>query len=64
MKFGNENIKIIPLLYIAFVLCTTGLPLYSSGFIFMKPRKKLEIVKEGKNLTGMGRNLMIIERGK
>lgn len=36
LKFSFQNIKIIPLLYIAFVLCTTGLPLYSSGYIFMK----------------------------
>src|ERR1700681_3759268 len=35
LKFNNKNIKIIPLLYIAFVFCTTGLPLYSSGCIFM-----------------------------
>lgn len=36
LKFSFKNIKIIPLVYIAFVLCTTGLPLYSSGCIFMK----------------------------
>lgn len=42
LKFSNDNIKIIPLLYIAFVLCTTGLPLYSSGYIFMKEIKPFD----------------------
>lgn len=36
LKFSLQNIKIIPLIYIAFVLCTTGLPLYLGGYCFMK----------------------------
>lgn len=39
LKFSSKNIKIIPLIYIAFVLCTTGLPLYLGGYYFMKKIK-------------------------
>lgn len=48
MKFSFKDIKIIPLIYIAFVLCTTGLPLYVSGYFFMKP---IDYIPEGSRLS-------------
>lgn len=50
MKFSFENIKIIPLTYIAFVLCTTGLPLYLSGYSFFM--KLIPLSQNSKTIAG------------
>jgi len=51
LKFSFQNIKIIPLTYIAFVLCTTGLPLYLGGYYFMKETIPMYFVPQNSRLS-------------
>lgn len=59
LKFSFKNIKIIPLTYIAFVLCTTGLPLYLGGYIFIMKAAIFDI-----NLIGKKYGLVTILEGR